>query len=905
MEDTASGASTPATSGGRTRWGALAVARVYALPLLVLALTAPLTGFAIRESLDWVGKPFPGFLVMANAVVPTVGAYDWPRDKAALFHSRVVAIDGRPTTNGAEVYAAAAERPPGSLLRFEIEKHGERSEIALAVRRFGVGDFLQTYGILLLFGCANLGIGLAVGFLQPRTTQARVFVLHTAVAAIYPITAVFLHRPEYAVLGRLCLLAECFVSATFIHLALTFPAHRDFGRAGPRLWLVVPYALSGLLFWYVLNGFEATPPTVGPLRVSYVYTALSLVFLLAMMGFAYREDRGGRIRARIKAVLPGAILAVTVQFFVFVNNALAGGNVPVQFGLLTPIPYYVGIAYAIVKHDLFDVDRVVRLSFVYGASSMIVVGAYALVLQFPALLFPTYAASQTIIGILFVLVLAFVFDPLRQGVQRLVDRAFFRKQLDYRATLAELTEVLTTILDAREVVAQVTRVVSETMQLESVSVGLLSDGGATVWQRPADGQLARREGISIEPVATALALRPRAFTVDTLVGRAGSADERLVLNEVFKGLDAQVVLPLTFRGRVNGVLALGAKRSGQPFDSDAIDLLRTLANQTAIAVQNARSYEALQELNRNLDATVRQQTRELRSSNTQLTRAYDDLKSAQAQLVQSEKMASLGQLVAGVAHELNNPASFIHGGLANLEEYLARILRLLEAYEAAPISDAGLLRDIQNLRRELRLDYLLRETPELLRVCFEGSARINRIVEDLRLFARADTADRRPTALREGIESSLRLLRNQLSRGRVRLELDFGTVADIRADAGQLNRVWMNLISNAIDAVEGRDDPWIRIATRQAPGADGDAVVVEVADNGMGIPAEIRSRIFEPFFSTKPIGKGTGLGLSIAYGAVKSHGGVIEVEARADGGTRIAVVLPRDHASVARQLAHA
>jgi signal transduction histidine kinase len=894
MEDNASGVSPPARGEAKSQRGPIALVRLYALPLLVLAVALPLTLFAALHGTEWLGRSFPGFLVMNNAVVPTVAAYDWPRDKAALFHGRVVTVDGVPVHSGADVYAAVAGRAPGTMVVYEIEKHGETRVLAIPVRRFGASDLLQTYGILLLFGCATLAIGLTVGFLQPRTNPARVFLFHTAVAGLYPITAVFLHRPEFPDLGRLCLLAECFVAATFFHLALTFPVRRDFGIPGRRLWLLLPYAVSGILFAWVDRGFAAEPPNVVPLQASYGYTAVSLVFLVAMMAFAYWEDRDGKVRARIKAVLPGAILAGAVQFFVFVNNAIAGGDIPVQFGLVTPIAYYAGLAWAIARHDLFDVDRVVRMSFVYGVTSVIVVGTYALVLQVPALIYPTFAASQTVTGILFVLVLAFVFDPLRRGVQRIVDRAFYRKQLDYRATIAELTEVLTTLLDVREVVAQVTRVVSEAMQLESVSVGLVTDDGTTVWQRRAEGRLARRDGAVLAPLVAALAQRPRAFSLESLAPRQRGSGDRDALRAVFADLGAQIVLPLIFRGNVDGVLALGDKRSGQPFDSDAIDLLRTLANQTAIAVQNARSYQELQALNRDLDAQVRKQTEALRASNTELMHAYDDLKSAQAQLVQAEKMASLGQLVAGVAHELNNPASFIHGGLANLEEYLQRILRLLQAYEAAPISDAGLVQDIERLRRELRFDYLLRETPELLRVCFEGSARINRIVEDLRVFARTDSGERRPTAVREGIESSLRLLANQIARAQVRVDLAFGDVPEIRADAGQLNRVWMNLFSNAIDALEGRADAWIGITTRAVERGGHAAVEVEVADNGVGIPEHVRTRIFEPFFSTKPIGKGTGLGLSIAYGAVKSHGGTIEVDIRPEGGTSIRVTLPVD-----------
>lgn len=892
-EPIAEGKSIPATS-----WSAPRSAARWThawVPLLALAVALPLTLYAGWQSTAWLDRLFPGFLVMQNGVIPTIGTSNWPADSATLFHSEVVAVDGVPTRGGAAVLAAIASRSEGEPVRYTLRKHADTRDVVLPILRFTWSDYLQIYGILMLFGCANLLTGVVVGFLQPRTLQARVFVLHTTIAGLYAVSAVFLHQPQFDHLNRLCLAAESFVSATFLHLALTFPVPRRLGRSGSRAWLILPYLLSAGLFFFVLGGFDAQPPQPAPMQVSYLYTAACLAFFLGTLGFAYFENRDGRIRARIKAVLPGAILAVTVQFFVFVNNSFAGGDIPVQFGLLTPIPYYLGLAYAIAKYDLFDIDRVVRLSFVYAVLSIIVVGAYALVLQLPALLYPSTVESQAVLGILFVLALAFAFDPLRQGVQRVVDRAFYRKRLDYRATIGELTAALTTLLDVREVLAQVTKVVADAMQLESVSIGWVDEEQSTAWQQRGDAPLLPGPEPGLVPLTDLLSRQPHTFSAEVLVR------ERPDIEAVLARLGAVIVLPLRLRGRVNGVLALGPKRSGQPFDSEAIDLLRTLANQTAIAVQNARSYEAVQGLNRDLDAKVRQRTRQLHDSNEELARAYDELKSAQAQLVQSEKMASLGQLVAGVAHELNNPASFIHGGLANLADFVGRLVRVLDAYEQSVQLDAQQAQRLQALAAELRLDYLRRETPELLRVCFEGSERINRIVEDLRLFARADTGDRQLIQVCDGIESSIRLLSHQLSRGPIELVRQYAETPRVLADASQLNRVWMNLLSNAIDAVEGRANPRIVVATRisQASAAP-PAIEVSVSDNGPGIDPGIAARIFEPFFSTKPIGKGTGLGLSIAYGALKSHGGTIHAEPAPGGGASIVVHLPLGDGALAR-----
>jgi len=460
--------------------------------------------------------------------------------------------------------------------------------------------------------------------------------------------------------------------------------------------------------------------------------------------------------------------------------------------------------------------------------------------------------------------------------------------------------VMTTLLDSHEVVAQVTRTVTEAMHLESTRVYLRGgqEVGGSLWVRGANGTVAQqRADPAYESIVQVFGGFPTEFNAATIHEHVEPAATREAVRAFVTRSSTTIVLPLMVRHRPIGVLALGSKRSGHAFDSDDVALLRTLANQTAIAIENARSYEALEGLTRDLNAKVRQQTEELRASNEQLSHAFEELKNAQAQLVQSEKMASLGQLVAGVAHELNNPASFVHGGLANLAEFLSGFVEVIHAYERAPVTDPAATRDIDAVRTRTRLDYLLRETPELLRICAEGSERIKKIVDDLRIFARADRGNRVPTDVTEGIESTLRMLGDRLTRLDIRVEREYDAHPHIAAHAGQLNQVWMNLLSNAVDAVDGRPHGTIRIAVRASNDAhaametDG-WLEVRVSDSGHGIAPASLPKIFEPFFTTKAVGHGTGLGLSIAYGAVKSHGGTITVESEPGRGTTVTVRLP-------------
>jgi signal transduction histidine kinase len=885
----ASRALATATTEPGSRAARAGLLRTYRWPLAVASLATPVVIAALIVSLRWLDAPFPGFFAMRNGVVPTVGAVDWPPRRDRVFHAQVIAVDGVPVHDSAAIYAAVAARPIGTPITYTLRRGDQRADETLASMRFGLTDYLQTCGILLLFGCAWLGFAIAVGVLQPNTRQAHVYVLQGLIAGLYPIMGIFLHRADHPWLTALYFLLEGLFPATWIHLAFVFPVDRQLsGRR--RLWLVLPYVVGAGLAAAVLIGLWRDPPNLLPLQLTYIYAiAGGLFFLAALLSALRSAELRDRLRAR--AVLPGAILAATLALFAFADSVVAGHDLPVQFGLLLTPAFSASVAYAIAKHDLFDIDRVIRNSATYAALTVVVTGAYAGVLAAFSRLVPDGTNRQrATLGVLTVVALAFAFDPLRRLVQRLVDRAFFRQAIDVRATLRHLSEVLATQLDLRAVATQVTQVLADALQLQHVAVSILprdGDAGAS-WRRDAAGAL------TVSSPAADAALAPLALRL-TAADAPPDAAAALALLEPSAARaaaaalgDAALVLPLAIQGQPIGLLTVGPKRSGRGFSADDVDLLRTLANQLAVALQNARSYEALAELTRELDAKVQQRTSELRTANHELAHAMDELTQAQSQLVQSEKMASLGQLVAGVAHELNNPASFVHGGLANLTEYLDRFLAVLRVYEAAPIADANAAAAVAAARERARLDYLLRETPELLRICGEGSTRIKRIVDDLRLFARADQGERAPLDVADALDHALRLLTDRITAQGVHIERHYASVAPLIADAGQLSQVWTNLLTNALDAVAAVESPTVTL--HLTPAVDG-GIDVRVVDNGCGIPAEIQPRLFDPFFTTKPIGHGTGLGLSIAYGAVKAHGGSIAIDSDSHG-TSVSVHLP-------------
>jgi len=273
-----------------------------------------------------------------------------------------------------------------------------------------------------------------------------------------------------------------------------------------------------------------------------------------------------------------------------------------------------------------------------------------------------------------------------------------------------------------------------------------------------------------------------------------------------------------------------------------------------------------------------------------LQRTVERLTSTEAQLVQSEKMRALGQFVAGIAHELNNPLGFVSGNLEHLRRATGALEQMLAAYAQAPMgSDAA--GQLAATRRTLRIDPLLRDLPGVLQDCEEGARRAGEIVAALRAFARADTPDAwRPVDLREHVERTLALLRHRLAGG-VRIERDYGDVPPVECVPGQIDQVLLNVLTNALDAVGGRGTLWVRTRLVHAtPG--GPHALVSVRDDGIGMGPEIRARVFDPFFTTKPEGQGMGLGLSVSYGIVERHGGTVAIESSPGGGTTFTLSLP-------------
>ncbi len=281
-------------------------------------------------------------------------------------------------------------------------------------------------------------------------------------------------------------------------------------------------------------------------------------------------------------------------------------------------------------------------------------------------------------------------------------------------------------------------------------------------------------------------------------------------------------------------------------------------------------------------------------ANEDLTELNRQLTAAQDQLVQSEKMASIGQLAAGVAHEINNPIGYIFSNFGSLERYITDLFKVLAAYESCEqrIPDEQARESLAALRRHIDLDYLKGDIPTLMSETREGIERVRKIVQDLKDFSHVDARREWEWAdLHKGIDSTLNIVSNEI-KYMADVVKQYGSLPPVRCLASELNQVFLNLLVNAAHAIR-RERGTIVVRT----GACEAEVWIEIEDDGCGIAGEQLPRIFDPFFTTKPVGQGTGLGLSLSYGIVRKHAGRIDVDSEVGRGTRFRVTLPVDPAA--------
>lgn len=656
-------------------------------------------------------------------------------------------------------------------------------------------------GASLFITLSSLALGIFVYLAGKRKAANVTLALYTLSVAAWSfgqfMTEMSSGKAEALFWSRIHLGASIFIPILYLHFVLAF-----LNRENKRKRVLFPAYLFGLLLLFtaftpffvsdvtskVIFKYYPVPGAIFPLFTIFFFLLIAYGFY--ELFYELRESLG-RKRNQIIYILLASIIG------------FAGGSMmflPVYGLKILPIGYYfvpiyiLLAVYAIVRHRLLDINIVIRKGLVYSTLMLIFTVVYIGAIIMVKEIFQTITGLNSTIATIAVLFgFSAFFQPLRQKIEEGVDYLFFKGKYDYQKTLKDLSQASTSILNLDKLVAKTLKTIMMAMRLNRASILLIGDENL-----PPNSSLARY------------------FQVNKEVVFADEVNSKEIRDELER-LSATVCIPMVAKGKLVGIFVLGEKFSGEMYTSGDIDLLSTLANQVAIAVENAKLHE--------------------------------DILNKEREIFQRDKLASLGTLAAGMAHEIKNPLASIKG--------LTQILP--ENYEDSEFRN----KFVEIIPRQLD--------------------RINNIVEDLLQFGKPSSYIKREIDLNYTLESVLKLVERQCMKGNINIIKELKPLDKIYADSEALNQAFMNLILNAIQAMPSGG--MLRISSDCK---DGD-ILVEISDTGIGIPDDTLKNIFDPFFTTKD--RGAGLGLSITYRIIKEHGGEIEVESKRGEGTRFKVRL--------------
>jgi two-component system NtrC family sensor kinase len=632
-----------------------------------------------------------------------------------------------------------------------------------------------------------------------------------------------------------------------------------------RRWLEIPAWLFSISFLpivpteFYFTGFHHY--AFGRIaRAGILFHLLSVAFggtaiyCLAVLYRAMKETADNQRKNRIKYIFGGMGFSVLL----FALSILPVSGIPFYPpGNFTFIPA-IFLAFGVLKYDLLDIGVLIRRGTVYFLLTGILTGLYIVVIfLFHTFIFAGGRGDSIVLSLVLALIIVLFFTPLRERLQGFIDRLFFRGRYDYHESLKEISGRLALLLSLPRIRELLIEAITRTLEVESVKLILTEEGVVRIYgfqEAGATGQepLAKeRMGSFIRALETA----KRPLSRSAVEKRRSDDRERENLTAVFEDLGAVLVVPLPAREGLAGLIALGQKRSGELFVDEDMELLTTIANQAATAIENARSYEALAALNRDLEQKVEERTAALRE-------ALAEKERTQNHLIRSESLAAIGQLVAGTAHELNNP---IAGAMSLVETSI----ETLAGSEVAEQKRAEVLDDLRFSLGELR------RAASIIRSLLDLSRQTQTYVEAVDMNRVADDA--------------LRVLHNRYKDWPVEIVREYDSALPaIQGNFANLGQVMINIVLNALQALpEGRGK--ITLITRRQPGR---TVVVECRDTGVGIPEAFLKDIFKPFFTTKTVGRGTGLGLYLSHEIVRRHNGEIRVLSEEGRGTVVTVELP-------------
>ena len=653
----------------------------------------------------------------------------------------------------------------------------------------------------------------------------------------------------------------------YLFLVFILPVYIQFVHSflgiSRRKWLVYIACFLSLIFLFFtqtnlfISGFNeyyfGTIARAGPVYHLFSLVAISTVFyciLTLFMGMKNASDN--QQKNRIKYVLAGMGLSTIL---ISLNYLPVSGFNVYPMGNFSFIPAIV-LAFGVLKYDLLDIGTVIRKGTVYFSLTAILTVLYIFIIYLFNVLFMWSGYSNPVVlSFSLALLIVLLFNPIKIKVQEFIDKLFFRGKYDYQKTLKEISWKMTSLLKFDEITNLLLDSISEALQVSHVTLLIYDDEKAFFHSYSYQSKLP--DGVEKNHPIVKFLEKNRGSLNQAVVDKVSIPEEdRNSIINFFNTFKASLVISMISREKLTGMILLGEKKSEELFVHEDLELLATVANQSAIAIENARNYEKLENLNVELERKVEKRT-------AALQRTREEKDETQKQLIQSESLAAIGQLVAGTAHELNNP-------LSSASSLLQTSIESMENPEEESDEENEIIDDLKFSLKELR------RARDIVKSLLDLSRQTQTYVEQVNIHVVIDDA--------------LRVLYNQYKHISVSIEKDYDeTLPEIEGNFANLGQVFINIIKNAIQALpEGKGK--IALTTRYKK--ETNSVVVECLDTGNGIPPETIKDIFKPFFTTKGVGKGTGLGLYISHEIIKKHRGDIYIKSEIGMGSTITIVLP-------------